>query len=233
MAEKVTKEAKPEKVKVIMSLEDCFKQPELDGGEEKRKLWNFYREESDEDAIIRRCKRDAYEHQSKYLMCAQGVLYALSMNLGIGNNEVYKAGSYVCGGMGGTGICGALVGARMALGVAYGRSNMYDAGWPREVGETHLWNTLPVANDELNSKFEEHFGSIHCHQIQEKYFGRHFFIGSDYEDPKVFEMHENGLLYRIVSTYAANICEWTAGVTAEIILREWRKLGIPIKMPFR
>lgn len=232
MSDKKSCGAKTKK-KIVTSLKDCFKQPELDGGEEYRKLWNFYREESDDEAIIRRAKRDAYEHQAKYLMCAQGVLYALCHNLGIGSNDAYKAATYVCGGMGGTNICGALVGARMAMGIAYGRANMYQQGWPREVGPSHVWDTLPLANDELSSRFQEYFGAVNCHEIQEKYFGKHFFIASDYGDPDQLKRHENGELYRVISTYAAAICEWTAGVAAEIILREWRSLGIPLNMPLR
>ena len=88
MAEKLLHGAKPGR-KVIESLDDCFKKPELDGGEEKRKLWYFYREETDEEAIIRRVKRDAFENQTKYLMCTQGVLYALCMNFG-GKNLINR-----------------------------------------------------------------------------------------------------------------------------------------------
>ena len=234
MTEKLLHGAKPGR-KVIESLHDCFKKPELDGGEEWRKLWNFYREESDEEAIIRRVKRDAFEHQTKYLMCAQGVLYVLCLHLGMGNKEVYKAGSYICAGMGGTNMCGALIGARAALGIALGRADMYEPGWPANHGPSTLERTIfhhPIA-DELTDKFRERFGSHLCHVIQEKYFGRHFFLPSDYEDPKQMEMHESGMLYRIISTYAAVICEWTAGNAAEIILREWKKMGISIPMPLR
>jgi hypothetical protein len=230
MPEKASKKVKTEK-KIIESLDDCFKQPELDGGEEKRKLWKFYREESDEEAIIRRARRDAYEHQTKYLMCSQSVYYGVCLNLGIGNKEVYKAGSYLCGGMGGTSMCGCLMGARLALGHAYGRDNMYTPGWPRENGPSYLWDSLSIADMELTEAFREHFGVVNCHELQEKYFGRHLFLPSDYEDPKVFQLHESGELYRMVSVFAAALCEWTAGKTVEIILREWSKLGIPIKMP--
>jgi len=234
MAEKLLHGAKPGR-KVIESLDDCFKKPELDGGEEKRKLWYFYREETDEEAIIRRVKRDAFENQTKYLMCTQGVLYALCMNFGFGNNDVYKAGSYVCGGMGGTNICGALIGGRMAIGIALGRANMYEPGWPREVGASTLERTIfeNAIADELKDMFRERFGSHLCHEIQENYFGRHFLLPEDYEDPKQMEMHKSGMIYRIVSTYAAVVCEWTAGAAAEIILREWKSLGIPTPMPLR
>ena len=223
--------AKPGR-KVIETLDECFKKPELDGGEEYRKLWHFYREETDEEAIVRRVKRDAYEHQTKYLQCAPGVVYALCLNLGMGNNEVYKAGSYLCGGMRGTNICGALLGARLALGVALGRANMYDPGWPREAGPSLLWDSMSIA-DEMTDDFRKRFGSTLCPEIQENYFGRHWFLPSDYENMEEMEMHESGMMYRVVTTYAARICEWTAGKTAKIILREWKKRGISIPMPLR
>jgi hypothetical protein len=69
MAQKSSKERK-----LILDVKDCFTKPELDGGEEKRKLWNFYREETDDESLIRKAKRDAYEHQAKYLMCGQVLL---------------------------------------------------------------------------------------------------------------------------------------------------------------
>jgi hypothetical protein len=217
--------------KLILHLEDCFKRPELDGGEEAKKLWHFYREETDDESIIRRAKRDAYEHQSKYLMCTQSVYSALGLHLGMGSKEVYKAGSFLCGGMGGDHMCGCLLGARLALGQALGRDDMYTPGWPRVAGTSRLWECLPIADMELSNAFAERFGSVRCHEIQENYFGRHFFFQSDYEDPEVWEIHESGELYRIVSVYAAALAEWTAGFTAEIILREWKKLGITTQMP--
>lgn len=181
MADKTPQSSKSGR-KLILNLKDCFTRPELDGGEEKQKLWHFYREETDDDAIIRRAKRDAFEHQTKYLMCSQSVYYGVSLNLGIGNKEVYRAASYLCGGMGGTNICGALVGARLAMGQAYGRDNMYTPGWPRENGPSHLFKTLSIADYELSTAFAERFGSVLCSEIQENYFGRHFFLPSDYED---------------------------------------------------
>jgi len=232
VTEKPARGAKSKR-KLILSLDDCFKRPELDGGEEKRKLWYFYRGETDEEAIIRRIKRDAYENQTKYLMCSQSVYYALSLHLGFGDKEVYRAASYLCGGMGGNQMCGCLLGARVALGQALGRDNIYEGGWPRETGPSRLWDTLPLADMELSDAFRERFGSIMCHEIQENYFGRHFFFPSDYEDPVVWKIHETGELYRIVSVYAAALCEFTAGFTAEIILRERKKLGIPLRMPLQ
>ena len=217
--------------KLIMSLEDCFKRPELDGGEEAKKLWHFYRSETDEETIIRRAKRDAYEHQSKYLMCTQSVYSAIALNLGMGSKEVYRAGTFLCGGMGGDHMCGCLLGARLALGQAIGRDNMYTPGWPRDNVPSRLWDNLPIADMELSNAFAERFGSTRCHEIQENYFGRHFFFPSDYEDPDVWKIHESGELYRIVSVYAAALSEWTAGFTTEIILREWKKMGITVQMP--
>lgn len=239
MREKLLHGAKPGR-KVIESLDDCFQNPEMDGGEEWRKLWHFYTHETDEEAIIRRVKRDALEHQAKYLVCSQSVLYALCLNLGIGNKEVYKVGNYTHAGMGGFGaghkaagtqICGAVVAARMALGI-FGRADMYEAGLPREAGLSNFALYVPLAY-EITNRFAERYGSFLCHEIQERYFGRHWFLEEDFEDPKQMEMHESGMLYRVVSTFAAKLCEWTAGTTAEIILRERKKLGIPTPMPLR
>jgi hypothetical protein len=232
LAEKSSKGSNRER-RLILDIEDCFKKPELDGGEEKRKLWNFYREETDDEAIIRRAKRDAYEHQTKYLMCSQSVYFGVSRNLGFANKEVYRAGSYLCGGMGGDNMCGCLLGARLAMGQAYGRDNMYSPGWPRSREHTHFFETLLIADDELSNAFKDRFGSCLCHEIQEKYYGRHLFFPSDYEDPEIWERHKSGELYRVVSTYAAALCEWTAGKATELILREWKETSVPPYNIFR
>jgi hypothetical protein len=228
MAQKSSKERR-----LILDVKDCFTKPELDGGEEKRKLWNFYREETDDESLIRKAKRDAYEHQAKYLMCGQSVYYGIARNLGFAHKEVYRAASYLCGGMDCTHMCGCILGARVAMGQAYGRDNMYNPGWPRDREHSHFFDTLAIADDELNNGFREQFGSTRCFEIQEHYFGRHLFFPSDYEDPEIWERHESGELYRVVSTYAAALSEWTAGKATELILREWKETGVNPYNPFR
>jgi hypothetical protein len=219
--------------KLILDIEDCFSKPDLDGGEEKRILWNKLREESDYDAIVRKAKADAYDHQAKYLMCGQSVYYGISRNLGFINKEVYRSASYLCGGMDGTHMCGCILGARVAMGQAYGRDNMYAPGWPRDRELNHFFDSLLIQDDELNNSFREKFGSTKCFEIQEHYFGRHLFFPSDYEDPEIWKRHESGELYRVVSTFAAALSEWTAGKATELILREWEETGVNPYIGFR
>jgi hypothetical protein len=219
--------------KYILDVKDCFSKPDMDGGEEKRKLWQQLREETDDESIIRKAKRDAYEHQTKYLMCGQSVYWGISRNLGFAHKEVYRAASYLCGGMDCTHMCGCILGARVAMGQAYGRDNMYSPGWPRDREHSHFFDTLAIADDELNNSFREKFGSTKCFEIQENYFGRHLFYPSDYEDPEIWKRHESGELYRVVSTFAAALSEWAAGKATELILREWKETGVQPYNPFR
>ena len=226
--------------KVIEKLEDCFQETDIAGGEEWRKLWTLYRSETKEQAIIRKVKVDALEHQTKYLICTQSVLYALCLHLCIGDKEVWKSGGHIHAGMGGFGsgkiggtqMCGALIGARMAIGLALSRQDMYAPGAPSSPGPSDFSAAAPLVF-EITKKFEDHFGSSLCYEIQENYFGRHWFMAEDFEDPVQLEMAKTGEMYRIVSTYAAKVCEWTAGETAAIILREREKRGIPTPMALR
>ncbi len=56
MANKSSPGAKPGR-EVIKRLEDCFQETKIGSGEELRKLWNFYKQETATQAIIRRVKK--------------------------------------------------------------------------------------------------------------------------------------------------------------------------------
>ncbi len=231
---------KARKGKVIWNLEDAFLDTPHGGGEEWRKLWQLYRDETDEETILRRVRRDAMEHQTKYLACAQSVTYSLCLNLGIGNKDVWKFGAFICTGMGGWGsgrfggtqVCGSLIAAKGMMGVACGRMDYHETGMPRCKGDS-VYGAGWGFSSKMQQLFEEHFGSITCDDIQKGYFGRSWFKAEDYDDPKQAKMHESNEMYQLVSTYAAQVAGWTAETCAKLILENWRERGIPLRMPLR
>ncbi len=79
--------------KLLYHLTDVFKD------EQHRKDWQFWsRDETDDEAIIRRAVRDAYEYQLKYRACAQAVLHSLALHLGLlGDRGAIVAMTTLCG----------------------------------------------------------------------------------------------------------------------------------------
>ncbi|MFC1937553.1 C-GCAxxG-C-C family (seleno)protein [Chloroflexota bacterium] len=204
-------------IRIIESLEQCFET------EEERKAWEAVRYESQEDAIIRRCKRDAYEWQIKYRGCGQTCLNSLMKNLGIGSKENLWAASGFGGGCGGIHLCGNLAAGIMALGIVFGRRSFMEEGGPRTRGRSDYVYVQDL-RDELRERFKERWCAETCQAIQTAHFGRFFIPYPDLrKNPRDKALLESGEVYDMLSTYASRICEFTAGLTAEIVLRELKK----------
>ena len=101
--------------------------------------WLFLsRDESDDEAILRRVVRDAREMQLKYRACGQTCLYPLALHLGLGTRETVVAMTTLTGGFGGGEICCALVGAIAAIGLEFGRVDFTEMGGPAPRGTALL-----------------------------------------------------------------------------------------------
>jgi hypothetical protein len=206
--------------KVMLHLTDVFKD------EKERKDWQFWsRDETDDEAIIRRVVRDATEMQLKYRACAQTVLYALSLHLGLGTRESVVPMTTLCGGFGGEEICGALVGGMAAIGLEFGRVDLSELGGPHTKG--HGSFTLAQARAlEAKDRFAERTsGYVHCCDLCDRFFGTHF-APPDRKDPVQMERIKAGELYSMWSVEASELTGLAAEIACEIILRERRQKGI-------
>jgi C_GCAxxG_C_C family probable redox protein len=106
----------------------------------------------------------------EYSSCAQGTLLALQEEFKIGSAETLKAATAMPGIAHRGETCGAVVGALMALGLAFGREKPEDYA--------AMFNTVATAR-KLCEEFEGEFGGCACSQVQEHVFGRSF----DLADP--------------------------------------------------
>lgn len=130
-----------------------------------------------QEEIIEKVGMVAYEDERKFGVCSQSVLGAIKEVLGNIDDEVYRAGSGLGGGLGRMGdICGALTGAVMAVSAIAGREYSHrDNDQAKEI-------TMEMARD-LHKLFKREYGSTNCRDIQAKIIGRsfNFWDKNDYE----------------------------------------------------
>ena len=194
--------------------------------EQHRKDWQFMsRDETDDEAIIRRVVRDARETQLKYRACGQTALYPLALHLGLGGRESIVAMTTLTGGFGGNEICCALVGGIAAIGLEFGRVDFTEEGGPRSKG--HSTFTLAQAlSTELRNRFVERTGGlIRCGDLCDKHFGKRL-APPDRNDPMQLERIKSGEVFSMWSTYACELVGLAAEIACEIILRSRRQRGI-------
>lgn len=207
-------------VKKMIHLDDTFKD------EQHRKDWQFLsQDETDDEAIIRRCVRDAREYQLKYRACGQTVLYPLSLYLGLGSRESIVAMTTLTGGFGGEEICCALVGAIAAIGLEFGRLDFTERGGPRSVG--HSTFTLAQAfSAEARKRFADRTdGVLRCGPLCDRHFGKRL-APPDKDNPVELERIRSGEIFGMLSTYACDLVELSTEIACEIILRSRRQRGI-------
>ena len=122
------------------------------------------------------------EYEKTYRGCGQCVIAALQDALDIRNDGVFKAATGLAGGGGSTidGSCGSYVGAILVLGLLFGRE--------RDKFDDFEGAGLP--NLELVRKFRDkyiqEYGSVVCRDIQNKVFGRPYYLA----DPDEFKKFE-------------------------------------------
>lgn len=207
--------------KEMYHLSDVF------SDEKQRKDWQFLsRDESDDEAIIRRVVRDAYEYQLKYRACAQAAVHALGLHLGlIGTREAIVASSALCGGFGGTEICGSIVGALVGLSLEFGRVDFSEVGGPHLRGHSSF--TLAQARAaELIARWKERTsGLTRCCDLCQAFFSTRT-TPPDRTSQMEMTRIQTGELYSMWSVEASQLVALGAELACEIILRHRRKRGI-------
>jgi C_GCAxxG_C_C family probable redox protein len=153
-----------------------------------------------------------FEYEKKYMGCSQCVLAAIQDLFEEKNDDVFRAASALAGGVGscGDGCCGAYTGGVVALSQLYGRTreNFLDPNRTRK-------RAADLAK-RLHDKFIAEYGTIICRDVQQKIFGRPFYL-RDADDFKKFE--EAGAHEEKCPSVVANGARWVA----EILLEEEEK----------
>lgn len=163
---------------------------------------------------VLRAKRKALEYDRDYVGCSQSVLGALQDELGIGNEESFKASTGLSGGIARQGeTCGAIIGALSALGLVIGRERIENTEAYRAMIEPSI-RLRARFMEELQKQFSfnEELGDTLCQHIQEKVLGRHFDLTNE-EDYQAF-LDAGGHS----ETGCPKVCGIAAQVAAEKIL---------------
>ncbi len=126
--------------------------------------------------ILKRLEQKAGDYEELFGSCAQGTLLALQEEFLIGNAETLKAATAMPGIALRGETCGAVMGAIMALGIAFGREKHDDLEAVRR--------TTKAARD-VCRRFEKEFGSCNCWDVQHRLYGRSFDL-TDPNDQKEF-----------------------------------------------
>ncbi|MFC2024619.1 C-GCAxxG-C-C family protein [Chloroflexota bacterium] len=141
---------------------------------------------TDKGRIIK-AKIKAHDNERDYSGCSQSVLGAIQDELGIGNQESFKAATVLSGGVACQGeTCGAIIGALSALGLVIGRNRIED---------TKAYSAMKRPAIELRARFmeevkktfelSEDLENTLCRHIQEKIYGRSFDLTNE-EGVKAF-----------------------------------------------
>jgi len=117
------------------------------------------------EARLNRLEQKAGDYEELYASCAQGTLLALQEEFQMEDVLAFKAATAMPGIALRGETCGALIGAIMALGMAFGREKPDDLkAVMRATG----------AARKLCKRFEDQFGSCSCLGVQQRIFGRSF-----------------------------------------------------------
>lgn len=125
----------------------------------------------------------AYKYEHDWGACSQCTIRALQEVYGEIDNDVFQAlGSFAAGGAcEGDGICGAYAATLYFFGTKYGR-NFDDIGKnPDDPKALKKHEDQFLLVKKMHDKFIEKYGSVICHQIHRKLYGRPYYIADPEE----------------------------------------------------
>lgn len=148
-----------------------------------------------EREVLDRLEQKAGDYEELYGSCAQGTLLALQEEFKLGDARTLKAATAMPGIALRGETCGAVIGAIMALGLAFGREK------PEDNAAGELATSLAR---KLCRSFESEYGGCNCRDVHIHIFGRSFNL-ADAKDGMAF-----------VEAGAAKKCRVPAGRAARI-----------------
>ena len=138
---------------------------------------------------------NAHECEFVYHGCSQCTILAIQNVFDMRNDDVFKAASGLCGGIGQMhDVCGALTGAALMLGLKYGRGRE-----EIENQEKLMDSLLPVAK--LYKWFEKEYGGVTCRQVRIRTMGVYY----DTKVPWQAELAMEAGMYDICSDLAGKV----------------------------
>jgi C_GCAxxG_C_C family probable redox protein len=142
-------------------------------------------DEKQKEMLIEKAGALAESYEVTYHGCSQVTLKAIQDALAgvidVGNGNAFKAASALVGGVARSGeVCGALLGALMAVSLVFGRDKLE----PTIVSEGYR-KALEISY-KVFDEFKEFFGSVRCRDIQMKLFGKYYNLRNPLELDEFF-----------------------------------------------
>lgn len=167
---------------------------------------------------LKRLKQKAYDlgykYEGQYGACSQATMRALQEAYQEVNPEVFQAmaGFAAGGGIEGDGMCGAYVASIYFLSSKYGRRlEDLDKDPDDPKAEKILFETFSLVK-KVHEKFMEKYGSVICHQINRKLYGRPYYLA----DPDELEKFDaNGAHDWGCTSVCGEGARWTVEVLEE------------------
>ncbi len=151
----------------------------------------------------------AEELHRVYGGCAQMTLKALQDTLGLEDPGAFRAASPLSGGVALSGeVCGAVLGALMAVGLVLGRRKLEPSFQSADYAKA-----MEVGMKVLD-RFREEFGGVKCRDIHLKLFNRYYNL----RDPKEWK--------EFVESGARHSCSKVCGVAARIAVEALMEAGL-------
>jgi C_GCAxxG_C_C family probable redox protein len=156
--------------------------------------------------LIKAIEETACSNAKTYRGCSQWPLYALQKHLKMEDRHTFRAASALAGGVAGSGeTCGALLGALMAIGLAYGRDKL------ESIETSEAFAEALERSVRMCDRFKHEFGSLRCRDVQQALFGRSWNL----RDPQ----ERNEFLGRDdIDKCSDRVIKKSAGLAAEVIL---------------
>ena len=168
-------------------------------------------ESKQKNALADRAFKLGFDFERDYRGCAQCVFAALQDTLDLRNNAtdaIFKSATALAGGSAveGDGQCGAYSGALMMLGYIVGRErDKFDD--PENIRK----KTNELARL-LHDEFLSSYGTVVCHQIHRKIFGRPYYL-ADADEGLKFD--EAGAHSDKCPTVVGDAAKWTVQILQE------------------
>jgi C_GCAxxG_C_C family probable redox protein len=156
----------------------------------------------------------AFEYERDYGNCAQAVLKALLDVFGENNEIAYRGMGSFAGGGGaeGDGSCGAYVGSLFYIGMKFGRRFSDIGRDPEDPEVRRAWEENRALVKNFHERFIEKYGTVVCHQIQRRLFGRVYYT----PDKEQYEMFlEAGGHDTMCPSVCGDAARWTVEVIEE------------------
>ncbi|MCX8167532.1 MAG: C-GCAxxG-C-C family protein [Ignisphaera sp.] len=163
---------------------------------------------AEQEELAKRAEALAEELHRNYGGCAQMTLKALQEVLGLSDLGSFKAASALSGGVTLAGeVCGALLGAVMAIGLALGRGRLEPASQSTEYAKA-----MNVGM-KVFDRFKEEFGGVRCREVHMKLFGRYYNL----RDPSEWR--------EFVESGARSKCSKVCSVAARLVVEVLKSTG--------